>query len=665
MSEIPKLILPRVRKIKLNRFSLFSVQPDVEVAVPDGILCLAGANGIGKSTILTAVGYGLTGIVPYPLRHSFKTVEKYYQDALRFSNDYFSGRISEDDRDVASIALDLVVDNQLFEITRGLFEPRELRIFSVSEIDTGEKVFDGVDRTSTERDEEYRAMLTEKMGLKSFEQFAFLHNFILTFDERRELLLWNEDVLLQAIFLAIGADRQKAERADNVRQERERAGSWGRNLQWQASQVKREIDRLRRTIPTTEEEKTVEEIREQYDRLVLELEHKQQEIDSKKTELRDVELRRTEELAKLASLQDEYSDNFARLLHRQSRIELHPAVKMSIAGSECSVCGASGPEVVQSIKARIESGHCPFCGSAVTKEDGTMSGFDELSLIDQQISEAKKQLGTVEKTKTRILGELERADVEAQGVRAQVQKIESESEVSLLKAVPKSKELETIAAAKEAEWLDLRRKRDEAYKERDKWQIELVALYDELRQRYNEAQAEFVPMFRELAYLFIGVDMDIRMDYSTSVSSTGMRLFVEMQGTMRREMHQLSESQRFFLDIALRMALAKYMSDPRSKAPLFIDTPEGSLDIAYESRAGEMFARFAESGHNIVMTTNINTSQLLKKMASRCGKNRMRLEKMMSWATLSDVQQEEEELFRSAYDEIERQLEAGGGVSNG
>jgi len=483
MTEVPKIILPRVRRIKLNRFSLFSLQPDVEVAVPDGILCLAGANGIGKSTLLTAVGYGITGIVPPPLRYRFSTVEKYYQDALRFSNDFFSGKISEDDREVASIGLDLLVDNQVFEITRGLFESQELRTFSVSDSDTGEKVFDGVSCTSKERDEEYRARLTKKMGLQSFEQFTFLHNFMLTFDERRELLLWNEDVLLQTIFLAIGADRQKAERADYVRQERERAGSWGRNLQWQASQLKREIDKLRRAIPTTEEEKTIEEIREQYDRLVLELEHKQGEIESKKAELAHVDLRRTEELAKLASLQDEYSDAFTRHLHRQSRIELHPTVKTSIASSECSVCGASGTEVVQAIKAKIENGHCPLCGSAVSKEDGSKPDFNELSLIDQQISEARKRLGTIEKTKTRILGELERADVEAQGARAQVQKIESENEAPLLKAVSKSKELETIAAAKEAEWLELRRKRDEAYKERDQWQIELIALYEELRQR--------------------------------------------------------------------------------------------------------------------------------------------------------------------------------------
>ena len=63
----------------------------------------------------------------------------------------------------------------------------------------------------------------------------------------------------------------------------------------------------------------------------------------------------------------------------------------------------------------------------------------------------------------------------------------------------------------------------------------------------------------------------------------------------RREIHQLSESQRFFVDIALRMAFAHFMSDPEGKASLFIDTPEGSLvHIAYENRAGNLGAVYQE-----------------------------------------------------------------------
>jgi hypothetical protein len=129
-----------------------------------------------------------------------------------------------------------------------------------------------------------------------------------------------------------------------------------------------------------------------------------------------------------------------------------------------------------------------------------------------------------------------------------------------------------------------------------------------------------------------------------------------MRNSTRRKDYQLSESQKFFLDIALRMALAQYMSRQGSPAPLFVDTPEGSLDIAYESRAGEMFAQFVKDGNSIMMTANINSSELLLKLAAECGRHRMTINRMTSWTELSDVQLKEEPLFHRAYEAIEKAL---------
>jgi hypothetical protein len=86
---------------------------------------------------------------------------------------------------------------------------------------------------------------------------------------------------------------------------------------------------------------------------------------------------------------------------------------------------------------------------------------------------------------------------------------------------------------------------------------------------------------------------------------------------------------------------------------MFIDTPEGSLDIAYEKRAGDMLAKFAQAGHQIIMTANLNSSQLLLALARQCGQTGMQLCRMTDWAELSVVQQEEEALFDKAYADIE------------
>jgi ABC-type cobalamin transport system ATPase subunit len=145
------------------------------------------------------------------------------------------------------------------------------------------------------------------------------------------------------------------------------------------------------------------------------------------------------------------------------------------------------------------------------------------------------------------------------------------------------------------------------------------------------------------------------METSTTPS---VSLVLQIKGAVRREIHQLSESQRFFVDIALRMAFAHFMSDPEGKASLFIDTPEGSLDIAYENRAGDMLAQFIKKNHHIIMTANINSSRLIRSLAERCGRSKMTLYRMTEWAELSDVQIAEEKLFEEAYRLIQKSLDS-------
>ena len=75
-----KLNFPILRHIRLAHFSLFTLKPNIDFEVTKGILCLAGANGLGKSTFLQVVGYGITGVVPKP-DEKFASVDDYYCSA--------------------------------------------------------------------------------------------------------------------------------------------------------------------------------------------------------------------------------------------------------------------------------------------------------------------------------------------------------------------------------------------------------------------------------------------------------------------------------------------------------------------------------------------------------------------------------------------------------
>ena len=149
------------------------------------------------------------------------------------------------------------------------------------------------------------------------------------------------------------------------------------------------------------------------------------------------------------------------------------------------------------------------------------------------------------------------------------------------------------------------------------------------------------------------MDLDIKLQRDKQVQ----KLVLELQNSARTESFQLSESQRFFLDIALRMSIAIYLATPTNPAFMLIDTPEGSLDIAYENRVGKMFANFIlEYKQNIIMTANINASQLLISVAEICGNNKMNFKRMLDWTDLSPIQKEGEFLFEKVYKNIEYAL---------
>src|SRR6266478_1052810 len=242
-SPIKQLSMPRLSGARLDNFSLYSAKKSIKVTFTKGAFCLAGANGLGKSTFLAAVNFGLTGIVADPNR-KFESVSEYYDHSLGFAEEFFDGRVEEKDRDRAQISLDFEIGAKVFHLTRGFFEREHLRAFSVGTADGQKDSLDTRRSSPSSRHQIYVRVLPAEIGIDSFEQFVFLQQFVFTFDERRHLLFWDEDVLDQALHLCFGLDPKDADRADTLRREKERADSRVRNLQWDATELRKKVEHL-------------------------------------------------------------------------------------------------------------------------------------------------------------------------------------------------------------------------------------------------------------------------------------------------------------------------------------------------------------------------------------------------------------------------------------
>lgn len=649
-----KLVFPRILKATLRNFSLYASQPLISVSFPEGVFCLAGANGLGKSTFLSAINYALTGIVANPNRR-FESVEEYYRYHLEYPAEFFAGRINEIDRASAEVSVEFAVANHLYSITRSPFEREQLRTLSVvTSGESDEPIVDGTWLSPADRESEYERQIMADIGLDSFSQFVFVQHFLLTFDERRHLLFWDQRVLEQALFLAFSVDQNDAKRADTLRKEMEAHASRARNANWQATQLRSRMVELEAQAAAVRQP-VDEELVLEHEKLTEDMENARDAVDQLESQATDATLRMSELTATQVALRSEYADIFDQHIGHRTKVERHPLVVDSMTGCRCFLCGAEDRVAVDKLTERAKSGVCPLCCSDVPEEPPNPTDLERLKAVDSQLAGTKQKMEETAQLISRLRSEIGAKQQQLLELSDRLKDFESANTDTLTRANDPNApgELRDILRRYQQQMQEYLQRKVAEYAKRDQCRSELTKLQRSLKQRYAQGEVEFVPLFRELAGHFLGLDLDITMETN---AAQGINLLLEIESAVRRQHHQLSESQRFFVDIALRMALAQYMSDPSAKACLFVDTPEGSLDIAYESRAGRMFAAFVQAGYHLIMTANINTSKLLLSLAEKCGRSHMQLCRMTSWTPLSKVQIEEGSEFEKAFDQIEKAL---------
>lgn len=635
--------LPVLRNVGLRYFSLYRNQRRLSVDVNRGVFCLAGANGLGKSTFLAAINFGFTGIVANSGR-SFQNVDEYYAKSLPYSEKYFDGVIDEEDRDRAHVELSFSVGHRHYRIARNLFSPSALEILEITEGD-GSVLPDGP-LGPEERQRVYADEIARDCNVGSFEYFVFLQHFVMTFDERRDLLFWNDRTANSALYLAFGLDPQDVVRAEQLRSGINAADSNARNAQWQATLARRRLDKMQ-----PGELADIEQIRGQHNALVEQFDTVRAEADRAERAAADARLALAEASSQHLSLRMKYDDMFSARLSGHPDPKYHPLIVRIVSDEYCEVCGTEGKQVAAAVKAALKSGSCPVCSSQVAQH-GAGPAFEVLETLDRQLADAGDQTKTAQTRLQRLEAEsksLAQKASDAAEALAAFEEANTEA-IARFDAVPESDAQQRRAT--EEEYRAATARRNDFRKRRDEFRAELEPIQQRLVTAYQDGEVEFVPTFRRLAKQFIGLDLDVHLE----TESDTFKLSLEVQGSRRRTTTSLSESQRFFLEIALRMTLLQHMANPESPGALYIDTPEGSLDIAYEARAGDMFASFIQDGANIVMTANINSSQLLLRLAAKCGAENMRLLRMTDWTPLSEVQAEEESLFIDAYGAIEKKL---------
>ena len=656
MSNQGKYNFPQLKKVIFKGFSLYSKNDkviEINEEINQGVYCLAGANGLGKTTFLNAINYGLTGIVLAPDKEILdpKDIVSVHK---RYTERYFQGRVKEADMPKAEIELHFRIDIYHFKIIRGFERRDELKYLEVYQED-GKKVVSSIDTrglTPKELAKAYEKKLASLIGIESFDYYAFYQLYILTFDENRRMIFWDERASSHALSIAFNTDIKKTERIIELKRQMEKHESNGRNARWQATQIKNEIATLRNANDTSAP--SSEELQIEYEKKLVEYEEIQEVAQNMNSEY-DAMLKKQSYLTSdIMHLKMEHAKLFSQYTKPRSNLLNNEFLSLALENDDCALCGAHGKQVKERIVANIHKLQCPLCDTSINEEKSDelerilemikendfkiAEKNDSLELLTIEIQGKKKRLEDIEKRVKKLKTELENIVEDNPGVTFKKTGVQS---------------MDTIISEYEKQFLNYDEKAKKEYSFRDKLKPEYNTLLKEVDSAYKEAEIVFVPIFKKLATSFIGLELNIQ----SQRNSKNIFLILELKSSARTQASQLSESQRFFLDIALRMALAIYLSSEGNGATMFIDTPEGSLDIAYESRVGKMFADFVtEHSQSIIMTANINASQLLVSLAENCKHSNMKFRRMLEWTDPTPIQREGEYLFNRVYENIENAL---------
>lgn len=639
------LYFPQIAKIEISNFSLYTTEK-VEIEFGKSATCLMGANGIGKSTLLNCITYALTGYINDPRKKKVKSVDDFVGNN-NYYKEYFAGRISAKDKEHASVRITFILNDKRFCVKR-MFYPSNNVI---------EFYLDGVEM------KHYEESVVAFSNLKSFNQFVFIVIKLLTFDEARDCIFWNEFVLTPIMFLCMGADSETAEKADILSREIQRVSSLIRNAQWEISKQNNRLNTLieekknvatpRVDIKTEEEILKFEELKKRYEKVCEAITINEEKIEAHSRSNNSAESKLAELSITKLNLEEEYERQYYDVFNQKDVIQHGIIARIQEEG--CPVCGKVHQDVPHTIEEAINNDICPLCGSNLKSSDqeGYKDGIQRLKLTDEKLRKIKLEISE----ETTKLAEINKVKKELEDEIQDLAKIRSEIEKELFNTRNKldvstwDERIETIRgfiAATDKQKKEFQNKISELTNEYDK-------LYVNLQRTYNDIEVKFLPIFRKLAFEFTGLDLYMNLVTVTDDKRKLVKFVLRIDDSDRNSEFELSESQRFFIDIAFRMALTTFVGENR-QCTMLIDTPEGSLDIAYETNAGNLFSEYIKEGFNLILTANLNSSGLIQTLAEKTGADAFELINMLRWVNLSSVQIRHQGLFESAINQIEKRL---------
>jgi len=578
---------------------------------------MIGANGLGKTTLVTLLYRMLTG--PYDLpgladRGDLGNIRPEPIPLRPKSRGMFANRVVDRARNaIARLTVKLGPNSVVLE--------RRLRDLSLTMFVVDEN------RLPPEEKESFQIQIPRLAGISTFFDWILLLRHLTFYFEDRKALVWDSSAqrqILRFLFLSPDSARKwtQDERAILMLDSKTRNFS---AVLFQAQHKLEEYEQktadsaaVRTELTTLQDLQEVATLkREQLESELIEVDEVRQQARLRLlTVEQERETRYREfERAKLISIEARYPT-----LSETARFIL----AQLLTQDECLACGNTVPEVAARYSSRIDRMRCVICGTDLSASERLITAPEladkrvkraasGLGKLDKELSEATRGL-EVEDRRYRLLdSDLTRVSIEittrSERIETLINRLppedaalhEQHSEISIMRS--------RLAVWRQ----ELKSKRDAFRDFIGEMNLKLVEHAEEIKTAFNEAARDFLledcrlvwsPQRYRLGETGTLIDfpafaLDMTgADFSSPVRRTGPE--------------QVSESQREFIDVAFRIALMEVASFD-GPGSLVIDAPESSLDAVFVDRASTALSQFSVRSPNnrLIITSNLVEGSLI------------------------------------------------------
>lgn len=620
---------PLLHKLVTEHYGLYP-GPDkrgrFEVPFRHGLTLIVGANGLGKTTLVTLLFRMLTGTADIDLPNGkIGSADLKLQNLDAWSKRQFAQRVNDSARD-SRARLQFQLGGRKFEVERRL---TDLALIAMS-----------IDGVAMETDEAtYQSAIIAAANLGSFADWILVLRTLVFFFEDRRALVWDPGAqrqLLRALLLTPG------EAQDWTKRERHILGLDSRMRNLQAA-LRREVKERNKVVqretnaPGVRQalaaaETRLEQLNEQHAVLVQRLDNTDRVRERSRRDALRAEAERDKKLRELERARLLAID--AHLPNADDSIRFILARLMS--DETCLVCGTEGvAEKRHALEHALDERHCVVCDSSLAPiVDPVVTEITDERLHALKDSYEALTIQAAEQTKARDDANAQHLAASAELATCVEERDETDQKVRdlLLQLPPEQRRVTEqqrkldavnemitdlraelkVARTEFAEFLGAHRVRIGEFSE------SIKAKFGEAARGFlfEESQLTWAPTRTQVGQA--GADGAVEVEYPAfAVELTGSNF----ESVKRREdPNEVSESQREFIDLAFRMALV-HVASPESAATLVIDAPESSLDAVFVDRAAVVFDRFAKASgsvaNRLVVTSNLGAGQLVPRLLKR------------------------------------------------